>query len=81
MTGLEFAYSEAPDTIKTSILAAWLLTVTFGNFLVIIYSALSITSFLSVIESETFNFFIYSFLGLIAALYLFKYEATYIKNK
>jgi len=36
VTGLEFAYSQAPDTMKSVLQAAWLLTTAFGNIIVII---------------------------------------------
>ncbi len=36
ITGLEFSYSQAPESMKSVIQAAWLLTVAFGNLIVII---------------------------------------------
>ena len=39
VTGLEFAYSQAPDSMKSVVQAAWLLTVAFGNVIVIIVAA------------------------------------------
>ncbi len=33
ITGLEFAYTQAPRTMKSTIMSFWLLTITFGNFL------------------------------------------------
>lgn len=36
ITGLEFSYSQAPDSMKSVLQAAWLLTVAFGNIIVII---------------------------------------------
>ena len=36
ITGLEFAYSQAPVSMKAMCQAAWLLTVAFGNLVVII---------------------------------------------
>merc|ERR1712117_743743 len=36
VTGLEFSYSQAPDSMKSVLQAAWLLTVAFGNIIVII---------------------------------------------
>jgi len=39
VTGLEFAYSQAPTSMKSVCQAAWLLTVAFGNLIVIIVAA------------------------------------------
>ena len=36
ITGLEFAYTQAPVTLKSVLASCWLLTVSFGNFVVII---------------------------------------------
>ncbi|CAG7786494.1 unnamed protein product [Allacma fusca] len=36
VTGLEFSYSQAPTSMKSVIQAAWLLTVAFGNLIVLI---------------------------------------------
>lgn len=81
MTGLEFAYSEAPESMKSLILACWLLTVTFGNFFVILYSSLDILRFVNTPESEKFNFIIYASMGFIATYVMFKLEKGYYKNK
>jgi len=36
VTGLEFSYSQAPESMKSVLQACWLLTVAFGNIIVII---------------------------------------------
>ncbi|XP_068698069.1 solute carrier family 15 member 2-like [Montipora foliosa] len=36
ITGLEFAYSQAPANMKSCLQAAWLMTVAFGNLIVVI---------------------------------------------
>lgn len=36
ITGLEFSYSQAPESMKSVLQAAWLLTVAFGNLIVIV---------------------------------------------
>lgn len=36
VTGLEFSFTEAPDTMKSVMQACWLLTVTVGNMLVMV---------------------------------------------
>lgn len=41
ITGLEFAYTQAPRSMKSTIMSLWLLTVTVGNFLTAIVSFLN----------------------------------------
>jgi solute carrier family 15 (oligopeptide transporter), member 1 len=36
VTGLEFAFTQAPASMKSVLTAAWLLTVAFGNLIVVI---------------------------------------------
>jgi POT family proton-dependent oligopeptide transporter len=42
ITGLEFAYTQAPKSMKSSIMSFWLLTVAGGNFLAAIVSSLNV---------------------------------------
>lgn len=42
ITGLEFAYSQAPSSMKSVCQACWLLTVAFGNLLVMILNEIDI---------------------------------------
>ena len=42
ITGLEFAYSQAPPSMKAICQAAWLWTVAFGNLFVIIVAETSL---------------------------------------
>ena len=42
ITGLEFAYSQAPPSLKSVCSASWLLTVAFGNLLVMVLNELDI---------------------------------------
>ncbi|RWS14184.1 solute carrier family 15 member 1-like protein [Dinothrombium tinctorium] len=58
ITGLEFSYSQAPSSMKSVLQAAWLLTVAFGNLLVVI-----IIEYL-VFEKQTYEFFFFA--GLMA---------------
>lgn len=43
ITGLEFAYSQAPVSMKSCIMAGWLLTVSIGNAIVVIFAEARIT--------------------------------------
>jgi len=42
ITGLEFSYSQAPESMKSVVQASWLLTVAFGNLIVLIISELQV---------------------------------------
>lgn len=42
VTGLEFAFTQAPISMKSLLQAAWLLTVAFGNLIVVIVAEVSI---------------------------------------
>lgn len=39
---MEFAYAEAPDSMKTIIMAGWLLTVAVGNLVVVVIEAIGV---------------------------------------
>lgn len=42
VTGLEFAFTQAPASMKSLLQASWLLTVAFGNLIVVIVAEISI---------------------------------------
>jgi len=42
ITGLEFAYTQAPRSMKSTIMSFWLLTVAFGNLLAAVVSELNV---------------------------------------
>ncbi|XP_065052495.1 solute carrier family 15 member 2-like [Rhopilema esculentum] len=73
ITGLEFAYSQAPPSMKSCIMAAWLLTVSFGNLIVVILAGAKLT------EDMAEEFFFFSaFLAVVATIfsvmaYFYKY--------
>jgi POT family proton-dependent oligopeptide transporter len=58
VTGLEFAYTQAPRAMKSTIMGFWLLCVTFGNVLV---------AFLAPLETLSLAQFFWIFAGLMAA--------------
>ncbi|KAL6079771.1 Peptide transporter family 1 [Balamuthia mandrillaris] len=63
ITGLEFAYSQAPKTMKSVVMAGWLLTTAIGNAIVAGVAEVKI------FESQAWEFFFYAglmivFLGL-----------------
>lgn len=66
ITGLEFAYSQAPVSLKSVCAAFWLLTVAFGNLIVIIIAG---TDFF---QNRAIEFFFYAgLLFLVFFLFLF----------
>ncbi|XP_017472599.1 PREDICTED: peptide transporter family 1-like [Rhagoletis zephyria] len=54
VTGLEFSYAQAPLTMKSVLQACWLLTMAFGNLLVIIIAKLSL------FDSQAYEFFLFA---------------------
>jgi dipeptide/tripeptide permease len=67
--------------MKTLILSCWLLTVTLGNFFVILYSSLDITKFINTNEADKYNFILYALMGLGASYIMFTLEKSYNKSK
>lgn len=59
VTGLEFAYSQAPTSMKSVLQACWLLTVAFGNVIVVIIAE---TKFF---QSQANEFFLFAVLMVI----------------
>lgn len=59
VTGLEFAYSQAPATMKSLLQACWLLTVAFGNVIVVIIAEAKI------FQSQAYEFFLFTGLMVI----------------
>jgi len=70
VTGLEFAYTQAPRAMKSTIMGFWLLCVTFGNILV---------AFLAPLQMLSLATFFWTFAGLmvVAALLFVALAATY----
>ena len=62
VTGLEFSYSQAPASMKSVVQAAWLLTVAFGNIIVILVAEAKLFS------EQASEFFMFAGLMLIDTL-------------
>jgi len=62
VTGLEFSYSQAPASMKSVLQAAWLLTVAFGNIIVIIVAEAK------AFEDQASEFFMFAGLMLVDTL-------------
>ncbi|XP_011187897.2 peptide transporter family 1 isoform X2 [Zeugodacus cucurbitae] len=54
VTGLEFSYAQAPVTMKSVLQACWLLTVAFGNVIVVIIAELKL------FDSQASEFFLFA---------------------
>ncbi|XP_025836565.1 peptide transporter family 1 isoform X2 [Agrilus planipennis] len=72
ITGLEFAYSQAPTSMKSVLTAGWLLTTAFGNVIVIIIQAIEI------FEEQSKTFFLYTGIMLLDMI-IFALMATRYK--
>ncbi len=68
ITGLEFAYTQAPRAVKSTIMSFWLLTVSIGNLLTAYISKIN------VFQGASY-FFFFMFLMLVVS-FLFTYAAT-----
>ncbi len=73
ITGLEFAYTQAPRAMKSTIMGFWLLSVTLGNILV---------AFLAPLQTLSLTTFFWTFAGLmgVAAL-IFAVIASFYRGK
>lgn len=69
VTGLEFAFTQAPTSMKALMQACWLLTVTFGNIIVVIIAEAKF------FKSQANEFFLFAGLMIIVML-IFVYLAT-----
>jgi dipeptide/tripeptide permease len=73
VTGLEFAYTQAPRAMKSTIMGFWLLCITMGNVLV---------AFLAPLESLSLETFFWTFAGLmLAAAVIFVILASFYRGK
>ncbi|MFQ6371606.1 oligopeptide:H+ symporter [Shewanella sp. YIC-542] len=82
-TGLEFAYSQAPKSMKGSIMSFWTLSVTVGNLWVLLANASvkheSVTSHIAQtgISVTAFQMFFFAGFALLAALVFALYARSY----
>jgi POT family proton-dependent oligopeptide transporter len=74
VTGLEFAYTQAPRSMKSTMMGFWLLCVTFGNVLVAFLAPME-----QILELSEF-FFVFTGLMALAAV-IFAVLAFFYKGK
>ncbi|XP_076304131.1 solute carrier family 15 member 1-like isoform X2 [Tachypleus tridentatus] len=72
VTGLEFSYSQAPSSMKSVLQAAWLLTVAFGNLIVVIVAKLQL------FHRQSHEFLMFASL-MVAVMLLFAVMAYFYK--
>ncbi len=77
ITGLEFAYTQAPRSMKSSIMSIWLLTVFFGNILTAYVSKLE--KVLPVASTSYFMFFA-ALMAVFAGIFWFMGTRYKVKN-
>lgn len=68
VTGLEFSYSQAPPSMKSVLQACWLLTVAFGNVIVVIIAEAAL------FDSQASEFFLFAGL-MFADMLIFMFMA------
>ncbi|XP_055389659.1 peptide transporter family 1 [Condylostylus longicornis] len=78
VTGLEFSYSQAPKSMKSVLQACWLLTVAFGNVIVVIIAEAKIFS------SQAFEFFLFAGLMFVDMFFFaflaYRYKPNVVKH-
>lgn len=79
ITGLEFAYSQAPESMKSVCSAAWLLTVAAGNLVVIFFNELNPVGWFVSAENEMAGNFLFWSVVLSAGTFVFALMASRYK--
>lgn len=74
LTGLEYAYSQAPASMKSTIMSFWLLTISLGNYFVsLINSNIASNGFLSGLTGATYYGFFIILMAIITILFAMTY--------
>lgn len=68
VTGLEFSYSQAPESMKSVLQACWQLTVAIGNLIVVIVATTKL------FDSQAYEFFLFAGI-MFVDMFLFMYLA------
>ncbi|HTF06101.1 MAG TPA: MFS transporter [Bacteroidia bacterium] len=77
LTGLEYAYSQAPPSMKSTIMSFWLLTISLGNYMVsLINNNISHNGILSELTGATY----YAFFIVLMILITIAFGGVYFKN-
>lgn len=76
ITGLEFAYTQAPRSMKSSIMSMWLLTVFFGNMLTSVVTKIELYA----VASKEYFFFFGGLMGVFALIFALMASQYKVKN-
>ena len=74
ITGLEFAYTQAPRSMKSTIMSFWLLTVFVGNFLD------AYVAKINVFQGALFFFFFAGLMGVVALIFMAAASRYRVRN-
>ena len=68
VTGLEFSYSQAPNSLKSLCSAIWCLFVAFGDLTIIIVTLINPVGWFTQNNQMAFNFILYAVIGLLGSI-------------
>lgn len=72
ITGLEYAYTQSSNSMKSTMSAIWLLTTAIGNlFTAFVNNSISKGGFFSVLEGANYYWFFIGLLGVVILIYFF----------
>lgn len=75
LTGLEYAYSQAPASMKSTIMSFWLLTISLGNYLVsLINNNISHEGVLSTLTGASYYWFFIVIMSIVSVLFAIVYS-------
>ncbi len=78
ITGLEFAYTQAPRAMKSTVMSLWLLTVFFGNLITAYVSAFGETMF--PVASAGYFWFFAALMAVFAVIFMWMGTRYKVKN-
>lgn len=82
LTGLEFAYSQAPKSMKSTIMSFWLLTISLGNYFVsLINHNISNEGFLSQLQGADYYAFFIVLMAAVTVLFTVTYRGQILKKQ
>lgn len=82
LTGLEFAYSQAPKSMKSTIMSFWLLTISLGNYFVsLINHNISDKGFLSQLQGADYYAFFIVLMAAVTVLFSVTYRSQILKKQ
>ena len=72
ITGLEYAYTQSPKSMKSTMTAIWLLTVAIGNmFVALVNNSISNKGFFAQLEGASYYWFFVVLISVFIIIYLF----------